>query len=72
MVEHILNNDQDDVNTRLLNNMVSNGQTTDWVGRTVAALLTDKNIDSKAGRVIWCYDVSKISTKTIIYTGMFS
>ena len=37
----------------------SAGQTTDWVGRTVAALLSDENIEQKAGRVIWCFDVSK-------------
>lgn len=34
------------------------GQSTEWVGKTVAALLNDPNIDSKAGRVIWCHDVS--------------
>ena len=35
-----------------------NGQTTDWVGRTVAMLLDDPDIISKGGRVIWCHDVS--------------
>ena len=35
------------------------GQTPEWVGKTVAALLTDPNIDSKAGRVIWCHDVKR-------------
>jgi len=34
------------------------GQTTDWVGRTVAALLVDPNIEQKAGRVIWCFDIA--------------
>ena len=42
----------------MLKSMVSMGQTPDWVGRTVAALLTDKKIAKKAGRVIWCNDVS--------------
>ena len=42
----------------MLRSMISAGQTTDWVGRTVAALLTDKKIAKKAGRVIWCNDVS--------------
>ena len=37
--------------------MFQQGQTTDWVGRTVAALLDDPNIKHKAGRVIWCMDV---------------
>ena len=35
----------------------SNGQTPDWVGRTVAHLLLDDSIETKAGRVIWCHDV---------------
>jgi hypothetical protein len=38
--------------------MFAIGQTTDWVGRTVAALVDDPNISTKAGRVIWCADVS--------------
>ena len=36
----------------------SDAQSTDWVGRTVAQLLDDPNIAAKAGRVIWCHDVS--------------
>jgi len=38
--------------------MFQQGQTTDWVGRTVAALLDDPNIKHKAGRVIWCMDIA--------------
>ena len=33
-------------------------QTPDWVGRTVAGLLTDPKVHKKAGRVNWVYDVS--------------
>ena len=42
-----------------------NGQTTDWVGRTVAHLLLDDDIQSKAGRVIWCHDVSINATNSV-------
>ena len=38
----------------------SAAQTTDWVGRTVAQLLLDGDIQSKGGRVIWCHDVSAV------------
>ena len=46
--------------------LFGNAQTTDWVGRTVATLVLDENIEKKAGRVIWCYDVSIIQ-RYIIY-----
>ena len=36
----------------------STAQSPLWVGRTVAYLLLDKNIERRAGRVIWCHDVS--------------
>merc|ERR1711973_896864 len=34
------------------------GQSIYWVGRTVAALLGDRNIDKKAGKVVWCFDIA--------------
>ena len=59
--EHVL--DADDTNLSLqqqgAKKVFSDAQTTDWVGRTVAQLLDDPNIASKAGRVIWCHDVRK-------------
>ena len=46
----------------------SAAQTTDWVGRTVAQLLLDGDIQSKGGRVIWCHDVSR----SAVYSSRFS
>ena len=60
--EHIL--DAEDIPNQPKTNIVkakamfSRGQTTHWVGKTVAQLLLDENIKSKAGRVIWCYDIA--------------
>ena len=45
---------------KVMQGMVSKGQSIYWVGRTVAALLGDRNIDKKAGKVMWCFDVSLI------------
>ena len=45
-----------------------NAQSTDWVGRTVAHLLLDNDIQSKAGRVIWCHDVSKNTTNIVRFS----
>lgn len=56
--EHILNTESDNRDMQLLKSMVEVGQTPDWVGRTVAALVTDKNISKKGGRVNWCYDIA--------------
>ena len=55
--ENILDKEATNDKEREAQQMFSTGQTTDWVGRTVAQLLL---IDVKplAGRVIWCYDVS--------------
>lgn len=36
----------------------ANGQSPEWVGKTVAALLNDPNLKEKAGRVIWCHDIA--------------
>ncbi|CAG5107074.1 Oidioi.mRNA.OKI2018_I69.chr1.g3133.t1.cds [Oikopleura dioica] len=33
-------------------------QSIQWVGKTVAALLSDPNLDQKAGRTIWCDDIA--------------
>jgi len=38
--------------------MFKRGQTPDWVGKTVAQLLLDKNVQDKAGRVVWCHDIA--------------
>ena len=43
-------------------------QSTEWVGKTVAALLTDPNLDQKAGRTIWCDDVSRLSIAVLLRT----
>lgn len=56
--EHVINSDSGDGELHRAKKMFAAGQTCDWVGRTVAALLTDENIDQKAGRVIWCYDIA--------------
>ena len=55
--ENILDKEATNEKEKEAQQMFSTGQTTDWVGRTVAQLLL---IDVKplAGRVIWCYDVS--------------
>jgi len=47
-----------DVKKEFAKKIFEKGQTTDWVGRTVAALVDDPNINSKAGRVIWCHDIA--------------
>ena len=52
-----------DVKKDFAKKIFEHGQTTDWVGRTVAALVDDPNINTKAGRVIWCHDVSFIYFK---------
>ena len=52
-----------DVKKDFAKKIFEHGQTTDWVGRTVAALVDDPNINTKAGRVIWCHDVSLIQLK---------
>ena len=57
--ENILDKEATNDKEKEAQQMFSTGQTTDWVGRTVAQLLL---IDVKplAGRVIWCYDVSSL------------
>ena len=47
-----------DMKKDMAKKIFEHGQTPDWVGRTVAVLVDDPNISSKAGRVIWCHDVS--------------
>ena len=58
MDDHVIGNKDLGRNLRGVQTMVENGQSIEWVGRTVAALLNDPNINKKAGKVIWCYDVS--------------
>ncbi len=58
MDDHVIGNKELGRNLRGVQTMVENGQSIEWVGRTVAALLNDPNITKKAGKVIWCYDVS--------------
>ena len=59
--EHVLDVDNSTLSLQQqgAKKVFSDAQTTDWVGRTVAQLLDDPNIASKAGRVIWCHDVRK-------------
>ena len=38
--------------------MFQRGQTTHWVGKTVAQLLLDDKVANKAGRVIWRHDIA--------------
>ena len=67
--EHILDgkepaNEQE----RKAKQVFGNAQTTDWVGRTVAQLLLDPDIESKAGRVIWCHDVSRSNILEVFFS----
>lgn len=61
ILENVLNVDSESlsVEQQKAKQVFSDAQTTDWVGRTVAQLLDDPNIASKAGRVIWCHDVAE-------------
>lgn len=56
--ENILDNDSMEPAIQKAKKGFEAGQTTDWVGRTIAPLLLDENIESKAGRVIWCFDLA--------------
>ena len=56
--ENVINAEATTVAQKKAKDVFSDAQTTDWVGRTVAALVNAPNIASKAGRVIWCHDVS--------------
>jgi len=58
IVENILEVESDSKLIKNAKKGFEKGQSTEWVGKTVAALLSDPNIDSKAGRVIWCHDIA--------------
>jgi len=56
--EHVINGDGNSPEELKAKQIFGRGQSTEWVGRTVAQLLLDTNIHLKAGRVIWCQDIA--------------
>lgn len=58
VMEDIIENKSEDPDVAFKKSMFVASQTPDWVGRTVAGLLTDPKVHKKAGRVNWVYDLA--------------